>query len=232
MTTRQQRRQNERMLQKRGMGNVKSHVYAMCIVHDENFDGRSPLSLNKFTEIAMHVSKLANINIKHFLSESIATVFFRMHEANDGSSMTLRVAKRDDINTTEDVLNATVVCNIMPFNQWEESVTNTFYDNEGIRIATECANALECPTHARDAHFFLSEFVSHTQMELNGIRELSRRGEAITSIDMQYSRGEATTTDMQYALLFLPEKDGEPIEACSMSDIAENVDSIVGQQWD
>ena len=215
-----------------GSNNVESHIYAMCIVHDENFDGRSPLSLDKFTEIAMYVSKLANINIKHFLSESIATVFFRMHESNDGSSMTLRVAKRDDINTAEDALNATVVCNIMPFNQWVESVTNTFYDNEGIRIATEGANALECPTHARDAHFFLSEFVSHTQMELNGIRELSRRGEAITSIDMQYSRGEATTTDMQYALLFLPEKDGEPVEACSMSDIAENVDSIVCLQWD
>ncbi|MDE0468984.1 MAG: DUF4238 domain-containing protein [Candidatus Poribacteria bacterium] len=214
------------------ISDIKSDIYAMCIVHDENFDGRSPLSLDKFTEIAMHVSKLANINIKHFLSESIATVFFRMHESNDGSSMTLRVAKRDSIKSDDDALNSKIVCNIMPFNQWVEVVTNTFYDNEGIRIATEGANALECPTHARDAHFFLAEFVSHTQMELNGIRELSRHGKAVANIDVQYSRGEVTTSNMKYALLFLTEKDGELVENCSMRDISEKVMSIIDSQWD
>ena len=70
------------------IGDVKSDIYAMCIVHDENYDGRSPLDSDKFIEITQEVSKLTSVNIKHFLSEGMATVFFRMHESNDGSSMT------------------------------------------------------------------------------------------------------------------------------------------------
>ena len=69
-------------------------------------------------------------------------------------------------------------------------------------------------------------------MELNGIRELSRHGKAVANIDVQYSRGEVTTSNMKYALLFLPEKDGELVETCSMRDISEKVMSIIDSQWD
>ena len=202
------------------ISDIKSDIYAMCIVHDENYDGRSPLDSDKFIEITQEVSKLTSVNIKHFLSEGMATVFFRMHESNDGSSMTLRVAKRDDINTAEDALNAQIVCNIMPINQWVDAVTDNIYDNEGVRIATEMAESVKCPIYAEQAHTFLSEFVSHTQMELNNIRELSRQGKATP--DMK----------MPYCMLFLPEpKEGGSVENCSMSDIANKVDSLIQAQW-
>lgn len=166
------------------MNDIKSDIYAICIVHDENYDGRSPLDSEKFIEITQEVSKLTSVNIKHFLSESIATVFFRMHESNDGSSMTLRVAKRDDINTAEDALNAQIVCSIMPIDQWVDVVVaSKIYDNEGVRIATEMAESVKCPIDAQQAHRFLSEFVSHTQMELNNIRELSRQGRATPDME-------------------------------------------------
>ena len=192
----------------------------MCIVHDENYDGRSPLDSDKFIEITREVSKLTSVNIKHFSSEGMATVFFRMHESNDGSSMTLRVAKRDDINTAEDALNAQIVCNIMPIKQWVDAVTDSIYDNEGIRIATEMAESVKCPIDAQQAHRFLSEFVSHTQMELNNIRDLARQGKATPDMNTPYS------------MLFLPEpKEGGSVENCSMSDIANKVDSLIQAQW-
>ena len=201
------------------ISDIKSDIYAMCIVHDENYDGRSPLDSDKFIEITQEVSKLTSVNIKHFLSKGMATVFFRMHESNDGSSMTLRVAKRDDINTAEDALNTQIVCNIMPINQWVDAVTDNIYDNEGVRIATEMAESVKCPIYAEQAHTFLSEFVSHTQMELNNIRELSRQGKATP--DMK----------MPYCMLFLPEpKEGGSVENCSMSDIANKVDSLIHAQ--
>ena len=203
------------------ISNIKSDIYAMCIVHDENYDGRSPLSLDKFKEIAQEVSELANLNIKHFLSEGMATVFFRMHESNDSSSMTLRVAKRDDINTAEDALNAQIVCNIMPINQWVDAVVAAkIYDNEGVRIATEMAKSVKCPIYAEQAHTFLSEFVSHTQMELNNIRELARQGKATPDMNTPYS------------MLFLPApKEGDEVQNCSMRDIAKKVDSLIHAQW-
>ena len=202
------------------ISDIKSDIYAMCIVHNENYDGPSPLSLDKFIEITREVSKLTSVNIKHFVSKGIATVFFRMHESNDGSSMTLHVAKRDDINTTEDALNAQIVCNIMPIKQWVDTVTDSIYDNEGVRIATEMAESVKCPINAEQAHTFLSEFVCHTQMELNNIRELSRQGKATP--DMK----------MPYCMLFLPEpKEGVSVENCRMSDIANKVDSLIHAQW-
>ena len=203
------------------ISNIKSDIYAMCIVHDENDDGRSPLDSDKFIEITREVSELADLNIKHFCSKNIATVFFRMHESNDGSSMTLRVAKRDDINTAEDALNAQIVCNIMPFNQWVDAiVAGNIYDNEGVRIATEMAESVKCPIHARQSHLFLSEFVSHAQMEVNNIRELSRQGRATSDMEMPY------------CILSLPEaNEGGLVENCSMSDIANKIDSLIREQW-
>ena len=202
------------------ISDIKSDIYAMCIIHDGNFDSRSPLSLDKFKEITQEVSQLTSVNIKHFLSKGMATVFFRMHESNDGSSMTLRVAKRDDINTAEDALNAQIVCNIMPINQWVDAVTDNIYDNEGVRIATEMAESVKCPIDAQQAHRFLSEFVSHTQMELNNIRELSRQGRATSDMEMPY------------CILSLPEaNEGGLVENCSMSDIANKIDSLIREQW-
>ena len=93
----------------------------------------------------------------------MATIFFRMHESNDGSSMTLHKVKREDIKT-ESALNSPVICKIMPFNQWLNAVTDSIYDNEGIRIATEMAESVKCPIDAQQAYRFLSEFVSHTQI--------------------------------------------------------------------
>ena len=192
----------------------------MCIIHDANYDGRSPLSLDKFKEITLEVSELANLNIKHFLSEGMATVFFRMHESNDGSSMTLHKVKREDIET-ESALNSPVICKIMPFNQWVDAVVaGNIYDNEGIRIATEMAESVKCPIDAQEAHLFLSAFVSHTQFELNNIRDLARQGKA--------------TPDMNtpYCILFLPEsKEGNIMENCSMLDIANKVTSLMNAQW-
>ena len=203
------------------ISDIKSDIYAMCIVHDENYDGRSPLDSDKFIEITQEVSKLTSVNIKHFLSKGMATVFFRMYESNDGSSMTLRVAKRDDINTAEDALNAQIVCNIMPINQWVDAVTDNIYDNEGVRIATEMAESVKCPIEAQQAHRFLSEFVSHTQMELNNIRELSRQGRATSDMEMPY------------CILSLPEaNEGGLVENCSMSDIANKIDSLIREQWE
>ncbi|RKU06691.1 hypothetical protein C6503_25635 [Candidatus Poribacteria bacterium] len=203
------------------ISDIKSDIYAMYIVHDENYDGRSPLSLDKFKEITLEVSQLTSVNIKHFLSKGMATVFFRMHESNDGSSMTLRVAKRDDINTAEDALNAQIVCNIMPIDQWVDAVvTSKIYDNEGVRIATEMAGSVKCPIYAEQAHTFLSEFVSHTQMELNDIRDLARQGQATPDMNTPYS------------MLFMPEsKEGGSVENCSMSDIANKIDSLIQAQW-
>ena len=202
------------------ISDIKSDIYAMYIIHDDNYDSRSPLSLDKFKEITREVSKLANLNIKHFLSESIATVFFRMHESNDGSSMTLHKVRRDDIGT-ESALNSPVICKIMPFNQWVDAiVASNIYDNEGVRIATEMAESVKCPIDARDAHLFLSEFVSHTQFELNNIRDLARQGRA--------------TPDMNtpYYILFLPEsKEGDEVQNCSMWDIAKKVNSLINAQW-
>ena len=215
MLTRQQRRKEKRMMGKNGLSNVESHIYAMCIVHDDNYDNRSPLSLDKFIEITQYVSELANLNTKHFLSEGMATVFFRMHESNDGSSMTLHKVKREDTNT-ESALNSPVICKIMSFNQWLNAVTDRIYDNEGIRIATEMAESVNPPIYAREAHRFLSEFASHTQFELNGIRDLAEQGRA--------------TPDMNtpYCILFLPEsKEGNIMENCSMLDIANKVSSLM-----
>ena len=201
------------------ISDIKSDIYAMCIIHDANYDGRSPLSLDKFKEITLEVSELADLNIKHFLSKGMATVFFRMHESNDGSSITLHKVKREDIET-ESALNSPVICKIMPFNQWVDAVTDSIYDNEGIRIATEMAESVKCPIHARDAHLFLSAFASHTQFELNNIRNLARQGRA--------------TPDMNtpYCILFLPEsKEGNIMENCSMLDIANKVTSLMNAQW-
>ena len=205
---------------KKTISDINSDIYAMCIIHDANYDGRGPLSLDKFKEITLEVSELANLNIKHFLSEGMATVFFRMHESNDGSSMTLRVAKRDDINTAEDALNAQIVCNIMPIKQWVGAVTDKIYDNEGVRIATEMAESVKCPIDAQQAHRFLSEFVSHTQMELNNIRDLARQGKATPDMNTPYS------------MLFLPDpQEGDEVQNCSMQDIANKVNSLIHAQW-
>ena len=221
MSTRQQKRKEKRMMEENESNNVKSHVYAMCIVHDENYDGRSPLDSDKFIEITQEVSKLTSVNIKHFLSESMATIFFRMHESNDGSSMTIRIGIRENIKTQEDALNAQVVCNIMPFNQWVDAVVaGNIYDNEGVRIATEMAESVECPIDARQSHLFLSEFVSHTQMEVNNIRDLARQGKATPDMNTPYS------------MLCLPEpKDGDMVQNCSMQDIANKVNSLIHAQW-
>ena len=201
------------------ISNIKSDIYAMCIVHDENYDGRSPLDSNKFIEITREVSELADLNIKHFLSKGMATIFFRMHESNDGSSMTLHKVRRDDIET-ESALNSPVICKIMPFNQWLNAVTDRIYDNEGIRFATEMAESVKCPIYAEQAHAFLSEFVSHTQMELNNIRELARQGNATPDMNIPYS------------ILFLPEpKDGDMGQNCSMQDIANKVNTLIQAQW-
>ena len=200
------------------ISDIKSDIYAMCIVHDENYDGRSPLDLDKFIEIAQYVSKLTSVNIKQFLSESIATVFFRMHESNDGSNMTIRIGIRENIKTQEDALNTQVVCKIMPFNQWVDTVGED--NNEGIRIATEMAESVECPIDAHQAHTFLSGFVSHTQMELNNIRDLARQGKATPDMNIPYS------------ILCLPEpKDGDMVQNCSMQDIANKVNSLIHAQW-
>ena len=201
------------------ISDIKSDIYAMCIVHDENYDGRSPLSLDKFVEITREVSELADLNIKHFCSKGMATVFFRMHESNDGSSMTWHKVRREDTET-ESALNSPVICKIMPFNQWVDAVADGIYDNEGIRIATEMAESVKCPIDARDAHLFLSAFASHTQFELNNIRDLARQGRA--------------TSDMNtpYCILFLPEsKEGNIMENCSMLDIANKVTSLMNAQW-
>ena len=107
----------------------------------------------------------------------------------------------------------------MPLNQWADAV-KSIYDNEGMRIATEMAESVESPINARQAHKFLSAFVSHTQMELNNIRELSRQGRATRDMEMPY------------CMLFMPEsKDGGSVENCSMSDIANKVDSLIREQW-
>ena len=199
------------------ISNIKSDIYAMYIIHGDNFDNRSPLSLDKFKEITQYVSKLADLNIKHFLSQDIATVFFRMHESNDGSNMTIRIGIRENIKTQEDALNTQVVCNIMPFNQWVDAVVaGNIYDNEGVRIATEMAESVECPIYAHQAHTFLSEFVSHTQMEVNNIRELARQGQATPEMNTPYS------------MLFLPDpKEGDEMQNCSMWDIAKKVNSLM-----
>ncbi len=202
------------------ISDINSDIYAMCIVHDGNSDSRSPLSLDKFMEITQEVSELANLKIKHFLSEGIATVFFRMHESDDGSSMTIRIGIRENITTQEDALNTQVVCKIMPINQWVNAVTDSIYDNEGIRIASEQAESVECPIHAHQAHTFLSGFVSHTQMEVNNIRDLARQGNATPDMNIPYS------------ILFLPEpKDGDMVQNCSMQDIANKVNSLIHAQW-
>ena len=201
------------------ISDINSDIYAMCIIHDANYDGRSPLSLDKFKEITLEVSELANLNIKHFLSEGMATVFFRMHESNDGSSMTLHKVKREDIET-ESALNSPVICKIMPFNQWVNTVTDSIYDNEGIRIATEMAESVKCPIHAQDAHLFLSAFVSHTQFELNNIRDLARQGRATPDMNTPYS-----------ILVLTEAKEGNTGENCSMSDIANKVNSLIQAQW-
>ena len=202
------------------ISDIKSDIYAMCLVHDENYDGRSPLDSDKFIEITREVSEVADLNIKHFCSKDMTTVFFRMHESNDGSSMTLHKVRRDDIGT-ESALNSPVMCKIMPFNQWVDAiVASNIYDNEGVRIATEMAESVKCPIDARDAHLFLSEFVSHTQFELNNIRDLARQGRA--------------TPDMNtpYCILFLPEsKEGDEVQNCSMWDIAKKVNSLINAQW-
>ena len=200
------------------ISDINSDIYAMCIVHNENYDGRSPLDSDKFIEITREVSELADLNIKHFCSKDMTTVFFRMHESNDGSSMTLHKVRREDIGT-ESALNSPVICKIMPFNQWADAVTR-IYDNEGMRIATEMAKSVECPIHARQAHTFLSEFVSHTQMELNGIRELSKQGR--TTSDME----------MPYCILSVPEaNEGTSVENCNMSDITNKINSLMNAQW-
>ena len=202
------------------ISNIESDIYAMCIIHDANYDRRSPLSLDKFKEITQYVSKLADLNIKHFLSEDVATVFFRMHETNDGSNMTIRIGIRENIKTQEDALNTQVVCKIMPINQWVNAVTDSIYDNEGIRIATEMAESVECPIYAYQAHTFLSEFVSHTQMELNNIRDLARQGKATPDMNIPYS-----------ILILTEPKDGDIVQNCSMQDIADKVNSLVHAQW-
>ena len=203
------------------ISNIKSDIYAMCIVHDKNCEGRSPLDSDKFIEITQEVSQLTSVNIKHFLSEDITTVFFRMHETNDGSSMTLHAVKREDINTLEDMSDTQVICKIMPFNQWLDAVVaSKIYDNEGVRIATEMAESVKCPIYAEQSHTFLSEFVSHTQMELNNIRELSRQGKATPDMEMPH------------CILFLPEaNEGDLVENCSMSDIANKIDYLIQAQW-
>ena len=198
--------------------NTKSDIYALCIVHDENYDGRSPLDSDKFIEITREVSELADLNIKLFLSEGMATVFFRMHESNDGSSMTLHKVKREDIKT-ESALNSPVICKIMPFNQWLNAVTDRIYDNEGIRIATKMAESVKCPIDAREAHLFLSGFASYTQFELNNILDLARQGQATPDMNIPY------------CILFPPEsKEGNIMENCSMFDIANKVTSLMNVQ--
>ena len=200
------------------ISDINSDIYAMCIVHNENYDGRSPLDSDKFIEITREVSELADLNIKHFCSKDMTTVFFRMHESNDGSSMTLHKVRREDIGT-ESALNSPVICKIMPFNQWADAVTR-IYDNEGMRIATEMAESVKCPIHARQAHLFLSAFVSHTQFELNNIRDLARQGRATPDMNIPY------------CILFLPEsKEGNIMENCSMLDIANKVTSLMNAQW-
>ena len=203
------------------ISDIKSDIYAMCIVHDENYDGRSPLSSDKFVEITREVSELADLNIKHFCSKDMTTVFFRMHESNDGSNMTIRIGIRENIKTQEDALNTQVVCKIMPFNQWVDAVVAIkIYDNEGIRIATEMAESVKCPIDARKSHLFLSAFASHTQMELNNIRDLARQGNATPDMNIPYS------------ILFLPEpKDGDTVRNCSMQDIANKVNALIQAQW-
>ena len=221
MLTRQQKRKHKRMAENNQSSNVESNVYAMCILHNDEYGERSALDLDKFIEIAQDVSQLAitNVNIKHFLSEDLATVFFRMHEPNDGSCLTFRVGRRENINTPEGILHTQFICTIMPFNQWADAVTR-IYDNEGMRIATEMAESVECPIYARQAHTFLSEFVSHTQMELNGIRELSRQGEATS--DMK----------MPYCILSEPKaNEGTSVENCNMSDITNKINSLISEQW-
>ena len=71
MLTRQQKRKQKRMAQNNQSSNVESNVYAMCIIHNDEYGERSALDLDKFIEIAQDVSQLAitNVNIKHFLSE-------------------------------------------------------------------------------------------------------------------------------------------------------------------
>ena len=203
------------------ISDIKSDIYAMCIIHDANYDSRSPLSLDQFVEITREVSELADLNIKHFCSKDMTTVFFRMHESNDGSSMTLRAGIRENIKTQEDALNTQVVCNIVPFNQWVDAVVaSNIYDNEGIRIATEMAESVKCPIDARDAHLFLSEFVSHTQFELNNIRDLARQGKATPHMNTPYS-----------ILVLTEPKEGNTGENCSMSDIAQKVDHLIQAQW-
>ncbi len=201
------------------ISNIKSDIYAMCLVHDENYDGRSPLDSDKFIEITREVSELADLNIKHFCSKDMTTVFFRMHESNDGSSMTLHKVRREDIKT-ESALNSPVICKIMPFNQWLNAVTDRIYDNEGVRIATEMAESVKCPIDAQEAHLFLSGFASYTQFELNNILDLARQGKATPDMNIPY------------CILFLPEfKEGNIMENCSMLDIANKVTSLMNAQW-
>ena len=88
------------MTQKNQPSDIKSDIYAMCILHNDNSDNCSPLSLDKFMEITQEVSKLTSVNIEYFLSEGMATVFFRMHESNDGSNMTIRIGIRENIKNT------------------------------------------------------------------------------------------------------------------------------------
>ena len=199
------------------ISDIKSDIYAMCIIHDDNYESRSPLSLDKFKEITLEVSQLTNLNIKHSLSESIATVFFRMHESNDDSSMTLHAVKREDINTLEDISDTQLICKIMPFNQWVDAVDG-IYPSEGVRLATKQAESVKCPTDAGQAHKFLAAFIAHTQWELNNIRELARQGRA--------------TPDMNtpYIIPFIPEpKEGDTMENCSMWDIAGKVKALIDQ---
>ena len=200
------------------ISDMKSDIYAMCIIHGGNSDIRSPLSLDKFKEITLEGSELANLNIKHFLSKDIATVFFRMHESNDDSSMTLHAVKREDINTLEDMSDTQVICKIMPFNQWLDAVDG-IYDNEGMRIATEMAESVKCPTDAEQAHEFLAAFVAQTQWELNNIRELARQGRATPDMNIPY------------IIPLIPEpKEGDEVQNCSMWDIANKIDSLIHAQ--
>ena len=217
MSTRQQRRKEGRMTQKNRSGNVKSNLYAMYIVHNEDHNIHSPLSFDKFTEITQEVSQLANLNIKHFLSENIATVFFRMHEADDGSSMTMHMVRREDIETE----NPPVICNVMPFSQWVDVIGETgIYDDEGIRIATEMAESVERPIDAQQAHFFLSEFISHTQMELNNIRDLARQGRATPAMNTPYS------------IMCVPQhEDMNRVQNCNMLDIMNKINTLIQAQW-
>ena len=92
------------------------------------------------------------------------------------------------------------------------------YESEGIRLATEQAKSVKCPTDAEQAHEFLAAFVAHTQWELNNIRELARQGRATPDMNIPY------------IIPFIPEpKEGDTVENCSMWDIAVKVKAFIDQ---